>query len=329
MKATKKLIFASVALVAAASLTVGAAFAWFSYRSDVELDSVQFGVGSGDEHLMVAVAEVGEDPAVGFSYSLSEETIKNVINDGSDIKYQPLTIKGASGEVSKSDAIALEGKDGSPATSAEYAEFDLIFRYTPATSDAQMPHLILNDGSVIKANPESDASYPSSIPVWWNAEEADTYQSKYGPTIAVGGEIKARARDAARIAFIYGADSGKENKIWAPSETFDSGSVQTSDSRKGYYAGNLASDYAKYVYGASQSDVVTPSYASRVYAANGASNTADNAIAQFPVISPEKSYSELRITVKVWLEGKDGDCLPNVAGDQFAFLLKFRTGTIA
>lgn len=329
MKATKKLIIASVSLVAAASLAVGATFAWFSYRSNVELGSVQFGVGSGDENLLVAVAKVGETPAESsFAYTLSEETIKGVINEGSDITYQPLTVRGASGEVGATDAITLEKQGGSNATGSDYAEFDLVFRYTPAAGNSTMPYLILNDGSVITADPADDASYSSSITAWWSAEEEGTYQNKYGPSIATGGTIKARARDAARVAFIYGDSSSKTNKIWAPSEE-QAPSVTTSDSPSGYYKNNLASDYAKHL-GATLSDVVTPTYASRVYAAdNGQSDTINNTIAQFPAISGGKSYSELKITVKVWLEGKDGDCLPSVAGDQFAFLLKFKTGTVS
>ena len=59
MKATKKLILAAVSLVAASSLTVGSTFAWFSYRSSVELGSVEFSVDSGSEYLQVAVTEVG------------------------------------------------------------------------------------------------------------------------------------------------------------------------------------------------------------------------------------------------------------------------------
>ena len=329
MKARKKLVVAAVSLVAAASLTVGATFAWFSYQSHVDLGEVQFGVGSGDENLLVAVAEVGQS-AGKFAYSVSTEDIKSIINkgnSGADITYQPLTIKDASGEVSGSDEISLVTQSGSPATGKEYATFDLVFRYTPAAGSTTDTYLVLNEGSIVNADP-ADATYTPSSPIsaWWDSGQAEANKNKYGPELNPGDTIKARARDAARVAFVYG-DTSKTNKIWAPSEDFES-SIKTSDTRKGYYLENLAKDYATYL-GSSQADYATPSYASRVFAADNSENDDTNSvIAKFTAPSGT-TYSELRITVKVWLEGKDGDCLPSVVGDKFSFLLKFRTGTIS
>ena len=101
MKATKKLILATISLVAASSLTVGSTFAWFSYRSDVSLGSIDFSVDSGSENLQVAVTEVGgtysEDD---FKYSLTTEAVANAIkknNFGAPIVYQPLTVTEDSG----------------------------------------------------------------------------------------------------------------------------------------------------------------------------------------------------------------------------------------
>ena len=328
MKARKKLVVAAVSLVAAASLTVGATFAWFSYQSHVDLGEVQFGVGSGDENLMVAVAEVGQSPVGGFGYSPAAEDIKKVINKGDAVTYQPLTVKDASGEVSGSDEISLVTQSGSAATDKNYATFDLIFRYTPAADSTTDTYLVLNEGSLVNADP-ADATYTPDSPIqaWWTSGEAESNKMKYGAELNPGDTIKARARDAARVAFVFGEASSKTNKIWAPSEAI-SGSIKTSDTPKGFYLENLAKDYAAFL-GASQADYNTPSYASRVFAAkNSEKDDTNSVIAKFPAPS-DKSYSELRITVKVWLEGKDGDCIPSVDGDKFSFLLKFRTGTLS
>ena len=209
MKATKKLILATISLVAASSLTVGSTFAWFSYRSDVSLGSIDFSVDSGSENLQVAVTEVGgtysEDD---FKYSLTTEAVANAIkknNFGAPIVYQPLTVTEDSGSnVLPTNLIRLKNRDGSDASVSTYATFDLIFRYTPAKITDAMPSLLLDYGSIITANPEDDDNYTPSV----SCEPTEELMEKlkngdYGKTLSEGDKIKARARDAARVAFLF------------------------------------------------------------------------------------------------------------------------------
>ena len=332
MKATKKLIVAAVSLVAAASLTVGATFAWFSYQSNVGLGSVQFSVDSGDENLLVAVTSVGGTPTPSsFAYTLSENTIKSQINGGSPVLYKPLTVKeDANNTVSAANGITLLAKDENTAAGlADYATFDLVFRYTPVAG-RDMPNLILDYGSEINEVDPNDGAYSPTNKVYaWETT------SKYGASLSRDGEIIARARDAARVAFVYKEDESTKNKVWAPSEALHESMSEedTPDSPRGFFKGNLASDYERHIGGESIPEVVAPTYEGRVYSGLETQKADKNnfkysAIAQFPTLQENSSYSELRITVKVWLEGKDGDCLPCVLGDEFAFLLKFRTSTI-
>ena len=335
MKASKKLAIAVVALTAAASLTVGSTFAWFAYQSNVELGSVQFGVDSGDENLMVAVTSVGGSATPSsFTYSPNEATIKSQINGGSPVVYKPLTVKDDGGNtVSDTNEIALLAQDENTAAEAgDYATFDLIFRYTPVKGNATMPKLILDYGSEVKAVEPADGPYKPTNKVY-----AWTQSDQYGDTaFNQNEEIIARACNAARVAFVYQESGATKNKVWAPNEALAVGmqSGDTSDSPKGFYKGNLANDYERHVNGLGVAQIVPPVYASRVYSGIQTQTKEENnfdysTIAEFPEITGDKTYSELRITVKVWLEGKDGDCLPTVMGDEFAFLLKFRTSTIA
>ena len=338
MKATKKLIAATVSLIAAASLTVGSTFAWFSYQSNVELGSVQFSVDSGDENLMVAVVAPDQNvtPANGsFAYTLSESTIKKQINGNTEIKYKPLTIANVNGEVSSTTPIQLQTRGGVNATYADYAAFDLVFRYTPKKGNTtHMPDLILDNGSVITAKTEDALFDPNhKIYAWKNANENEI---SYGVPLEMDEQIKARARDAARVAFIYKEGEATKNRIWAPSE--DLGALtdsDTSDQKKGFYKGNLAYDFDVHSHPDTQIDpVVTPRYLedSRVYAEiqnpEQGVNFRYSKIASFPALSGGATYSELRITVRIWLEGNDGDCLSTVEDDVFAFLLKFRTSPV-
>lgn len=335
MKASKKLTIAVVALTAAASLTVGSTFAWFAYQSNVELGSVQFGVDSGDENLMVAVTSVGGSATPSsFSYSPKAATIKSQINSGNPVVYKPLTVKDdGSNTVSATNVIDLWEQDEQTAPGAgDFATFDLIFRYTPVKGNTTMPSLILDYGSEVKAVDPTDGPYKPTNKVY-----AWTWSDQYGDaSFDQDEEIIARACNAARVAFVYQESGTTKHKIWAPNEALAEGMQSeddTSDSPKGFYKGNLANDYERHLKGPEVAQIVPPIYASRVYSGIAKQTAQKNnfdysTIAQFPAITGDNTYSELRITVKVWLEGKDGDCLPTVMGDEFAFLLKFRTSTI-
>lgn len=341
MKATKKLIFAAVSLVAAASLTVGSTFAWFSFQSNVELAAVQFSVDSGDENLQVAVVAYGaSDPESSeFSYSLTEGQIKAKINGGTEIKYKPLTVSGAdaSNTVAATDPIVLVHEDKSNPLPGSYAVFDLVFRYTPVKADGEtitMPSLVLNSDSDISAgnipaDDESGVTIPSLTSAWADFDETD-----YGVALNEGDLINARARDAARVAFLYDDKGTTRNKVWAPSEAFDNDiKTYTSDRARGFYLNNLASDYK-----VQTKDSVTnsaspaPIYLSRIYKSlenpTSVNDFLYSKIAEFPKLSGTSTSSQLRVTVKVWLEGTDGDCLESFQNDKFAFILKFRTSTI-
>ena len=338
MKATKKLIAATVSLIAAASLTVGSTFAWFSYQSNVELGSVQFTVDSGDENLMVAVVAPDQKatPANGsFAYTLSESTIKKQINGNTEIKYKPLTIADVTGEINATTPIKLKTKGGVNATYADYAAFDLVFRYTPKKGNTtQMPDLILDNGSVITAKTDDALFDPNNkIYSWKNANENEI---SYGVSLGMDEQIKARARDAARVAFIYEEGEATKSRIWAPSEDLGTlTDLDTSDQAKGFFKGNLAYDFDVHTHPDTVIEpVVTPRYSedARVYAEvqnpQKGVNFRYSKIASFPALSGGATYSELRITVRVWLEGNDGDCLSTVEEDVFAFLLKFRTSPV-
>ncbi len=336
MKATKKLAAAVISLVAAASLTVGSTFAWFSYQSSVSVGSVNFSVDSSDENLQVAVVAVGANPTPSdFTYTLSETAVKAAINGGKTIAYKPLTVKDdGSDTVSDTNVVELLEKDETTkAGGGSYAAFDLVFRYTPyktagGTPSTTMPSLVLNYGSQITTNtthtPDSATLYA------WDNFDA----SKYGIALTKDSPIEARARDAARVAFLFDDGGTPKNKIWAPSEERDSAITDslTSDRVQGYYKGNLASDYNLQHGAEGAVAVVAPTYANRVYAGiqspAAATDFQYSEITTFPAVAGANSYSELRLTVKVWLEGKDGDCIESVREDDFAFLLKFRTSTL-
>lgn len=333
MKVTKKLIGASVALVVAASLTVGSTFAWFTYQSNVQLEKVGFFVDSGDENLQIAVVKADETPGNGdFVYSLPATDIVNKIRkvgdpDEVNVVYKALTL--ASDTVLDTDPIELQKADGSAAQLGEYATFDLVFRYTPfkGVNASNIPWLVLDYGSAVTAEIDDTNYMPThSIGAWGNFDAND-----YGIELKKDDVIKARARDAARVAFVFGESTNKQSKVWAPSEEFDTTTIRTSDTAKGFYKGNLASDF-RTSQGYTTTAVTTPVYNNRIYAAiqnpTQANDFNNSTIAKLSLPAEGTTYSEFRMTVKVWLEGRDGDCIDAIFGDQFNFALKFRTSLL-
>ncbi len=319
MKATKKLIGAAVALVAAASLTVGSTFAWFSARDNATIDAAKFTVDSQANALQIAIqaASATVDPAESaYKYTISSTDIQTAVNNGAPdpVKYSALT--------SDDDGITLTKKGSATNVTEGYATFKLYMR-----TNIEDAYLVLDNTSEIAAVDPKPAAVPvikSPIAIAQNA---------YGlhNAIAVDGEIKdVRAANAARIAFINGGDS----VVWAPHETLDNTisniGDKTNDAPAGYYENNLAYDYNKAM--DSTTDPVTvATYTHRVYAAKDPANASDpvkyyaeNKIAQFGNTKAGDGYYHLTLTVKIWLEGTDGDCFDAILNDEFLYNLSFK-----
>jgi len=319
MKASKKLVGAIVALAAAASLTVGSTFAWFTARNTVSTDEINLGVTSGSGSLQIAVVKDAGTPVYGYSTKLNDLVPAGTAFEAltSSDGGQTLKEKGASNATAKTNS---------------YVTFELKFR-----TDVSGGKLVLGQDSKITASEDAtDASYPA-VYVWEPVEgefETDTAiagSTAYGDTAlgVVGSEIKAKAAHAARVSFIQ--TSGY--KVWAPFESRETGddTVKTSDTVGGFYKGNLAADYLNHLRklddpSAAKENITAETYGNnRVYSAQSATETDDkNVIATFGTIADGDTYAELTLTVKIWLEGTDGDCLDSILKDTFKVKLGFR-----
>ena len=300
MKASKKLIGAIASLAVAASLTVGTTFAWFSSQSSVSTENIEMNVTSGSDALQVAVlAKDGVESDVNFKYVLSADEVKTAMGA---VTYTALT--------SADDGKTITEKGGAAATGG-YAEFKFVFRTTMENAK-----LILSDTAAVTASDSSSAE-----PVIWEEKKGS---AEYGALIGDNGEINAKAAHAARVAFIVDTNA----KVWAPFEEYTVDASKTSDVAAGYYKGNLASDYNKFLNPA-LSAVTAQTMLNRVYRAkDAATNDAVNVVAAFPTTKAGDFY-QLTVTVKIWLEGTDGDCLDAILKDTFGVAFGFRAAKIS
>ena len=301
MKASKKLIGAIVSLAVAASLTVGTTFAWFSSQSSVSTENIEMNVTSGSDTLQMAVlAKDGAESAANFKYVLSASEIGAAMGS---VTYTPLT--------SADDGLTITERGVSTAATGGYAEFKFVFRTTMENAS-----LVLSETSAVTASDSSSAE-----PVIWEEKKGS---AEYGALIGDNGEINAKAAHAARVAFIEDTNA----KVWAPFEEHTVDASKTSDGAAGYCKGNLASDYNQSLH-PTWSAVTAQTMLNRVYRAkDAATNDAVNVVAAFPTTKTGDFY-QLTVTVKIWLEGTDGDCLDAILKDTFGVAFGFRAAKIS
>ena len=304
MKASKKLIGAIAALTVAASLTVGTTFAWFSSQASVSTENIGMNVTSGSDTLQIAVlAKDAAESTANFKYVLSAEEVKAAMGA---VTYTALT--------SADDGKTITEKGGAAATGG-YAEFKFVFRTTMENAK-----LILSDTAAVTASTTTNT-------ITWQEWEQDEYKNKdYGTTITAGA-INTKAAYASRIAFLEGTNA----KVWAPYEELGTGAdaTNTNDAPAGYYKENLASDYNISKGVADATAVTAQPMTNRVYRAkDAATNDAVNVIAAFPTAKMGDFY-QLTVTVKIWLEGTDGDCLDAILSDMFGVAFGFRAATVS
>jgi len=272
-------------------------------------------------------------------------------NDKNDTTEGNNTLTEVTGSTSTEKATTYIAASGSGDTATakskatgSYLTFDLVFRTDVATN------LVLTQNSKVEA-PTGDNS--SKIYAW---EKLD--KNKYGThdDIAKDSAIGARAANAVRVAFAnVHAPSGTDgkNKYWAPNEYYvngaASGDIADTVTNKpkvnsstgleisstaagsdknyfaGYYKGNLAGDFNKYV-------GVYTNYVDKQVAfdkglslisdtSTEISNDSDSVIGTF---SSSDGAKYMIMTVYIWIEGTDGDCFDDVLGDAFSCFMEFK-----
>lgn len=328
ISSTKKLIGASVALLASIGIAASSTFAWFTTSQSVTVDQFSAKVVAGTDSLTMAV--VAPDATVDattingatFSSTLSSSTISTIV--GTEVKLTAATTSDGKAFTDKANGTVSANQ-----TAGGYISFKLIFRNRAQTGMTSTLHL---DESSIDASADGktvpyNATQFSTI----NDHASDSY---YGTNPVIDGTapsqtLKAFAAHAARVTFV---DSADVVKIWAPNERdADGGNDGGSDAQttaSGYYLQNLANDYMNGYFGTTET-LSQASLANSVVASSTIGD-ANKVGADFTTVaSAAADYVYTSLLVNIWIEGTDGDCFDAILEDAFTTTMKFTVKTAA
>jgi hypothetical protein len=240
---------------------------------------------------------------------------------------------------SSDNGATLQDKDGKEVdkTTSQFLEFTLVFRSDIAGS------LVL--GSDSKVDPSEGATVKGV------AAPDEIAEKKYGSNskIEQGGTIVARAANASRVSFTSMNYSVSDNKatalttvaatnVWCPNEDNASGADSTNTETttgKGFWKGNLANDYYNWMMNKENDSKNTDGYENNVVVYNSEStNKTESVIATFgndnkttvaaTTTTSKHEYYEATVTIRIWIEGNDGDCLDAIFGDSMSVSLQFQ-----
>ena len=273
MKASKKLITASVALVASLAVSVGSTFAWFTTSNYVAVGGINANVTTADSDVEVRQVASNGDVIKDWAYSVqldlsveSENLLLTALGDPSTNGVNLYDRENYAKEVNETstgtkttangtstenlqDAVAKEG----------FLEVYLQFR----TKTEGVNGIYLSKASTVTGT----EGKRENVQAWAGIE------NKYGTDVTVGEEIHAEAKDAVRIGFYTvgeytkGADREASREltasltaigVWAPNEFLLNGAVYDGETdystsnlyrglMNGYYQNNLAKDYEAYL----------------------------------------------------------------------------------
>lgn len=335
ISSTKKLIGASVALLASIGIAASSTFAWFTTSQSVTVDKFSAQVVAGSDSLTMAVVASGtaftsvseQATAINgatFSGKLDSAAITKIV--GNDVKLKAATTTDGTSFADKG-GVAVNANQ----TTGGYISFRLIFRNRTQTGMTSTLHL--DDGSKIDAS-ETGKTVPYSA-AQFATIASHLSDNHYGtnPIITGGGNdqtLKAYAAHAARVTFV---DATNAAKIWAPNERNADGGNDNAEAEQtatmaGYYLNNLANDYMNDYFGTTggldQANLEKAVVAADTYDTNNQVGAGFAAVTGAPA-----DYVYTSVLVNIWIEGTDGDCFDAILEDTFTTTMKFTVNTTA
>lgn len=339
MKASKKLIGASVALVAALAVSVGTTFAWFTTNDTVTVEGISANVTTGDSNLEVAILDEAGVALSGYAYTLNlGEKISDKL---AALKWNALTDKGAAQAATTTNGFNLTtmGKkegvnamdvNGSTIKEGNYLAFTLAFR-TPSNDDNKADGVEL----VLTSNSSVASKHANEIDGATDAQKAkyaplvatdNTLETEYGFTdFGANQPINVKAQDAMRLAFhqltgnkVEVADkAGSSGYVWIPSEgTGNSGDDVESE------VYNLAKAceemFTEETYDSLETKYADPGYETEL--------ELDESVV-ITLTDSNDGYLSGYLRVIIWLEGTDSDCLNSIFNDLVEISLEFKLAT--
>ncbi len=343
MKATKKIVGAACALIAAVALSAGSTFAWFTANSQVSIGNVTADVVTKGGDLQISLVTPNASGATptysydGWKSSISSAEVQAKLPN--DLKLDHVTTDGNDGKTMKTiegDAIT----DTTNPSTHNYVEFTFALRSTTAMD------IYLVGGTTLTSEVKTVSGATAITPVsCWGDVAANTYGKNQNTDWTAESQISAKAQCASRVSFEDVNDNA--TKVWAPWETKENGGndltkaeLEAKDpaviANYGYYTTyesgddatkvetmgkNLAGDVARQGGKGAAYFGATTAYTNKISPAAGTTITRGTPADATEVAVADAAGSKLCtltagqpkvITVRMWIEGNDGDCLNSI-----------------
>ena len=293
MKNTKKLLIATIMLVFAFVAAVSSTFAWFTMQQEAEVSNLELQAAAAGTDLQVSLT--GEDGSYGYTVSLATTGAKlvPVTYDKSDNKFYQLAIDTAAANKGKymyEEATAIAPGTAEGADNEGYLVYDLYFK----TSSEDEVNLMLDMTSIFVADGDDNI--------------LGTLRLMFVP---VNGETLDYTN-----AIIY-EHNYDENSTFGTGDYFDDANkyiAYNAFTHTSYPFLNAIDDDGKYT-------LNDAFFATRKYTTNEAYNASEKTLA----LGTIDNTNAVHYSVRIWLEGWDGDTTSEAATQKFVTYMRFFT----
>lgn len=326
-KATKKLLISAMILVVAVSLAATSTFAWFTMNNEPQVEGFDVNVTTLDGLYISLSPEGAADPSATAkgqpgtfkSYVTADEVLAAIkaynsgvfTEGGSGVNLLDLThATTADGATFSQNDFATTSDD----TTTHYT-FRLYF-YSNSNYKVQLNVTDVYEEGVQQGSIVSSEAAPDQLPIkaWkeiaLNTGTSGFYAHELGDAtddnnIAIGTDIVAAAKDAARISF----NDGTTVNFWDPNPT------------TGYtdnIEGNIAWDYYKFVSNEAETVFTIAQTNSLIFTGTPLTQSTD-----LVTLTEEGNGYNGYLDISIWLEGWDANCFNSILKDKLTIALQF------
>lgn len=302
-KAKKRLLFSVAALVIAIAVATGSTFAWFTINREVNVEEMDISVTAGSQGIYIAAKKTGP-----YKTALNMDDLVTA-GYNKDAKLDALT---------SADGKVITDRGSNTALTKESGKFIEMTFYFRATGET-MPIIDLketkddNRSTVLLPHTTNNAQ---TVDNTWKAINIGDYGQ--ARAIPLNGKIEARAAHAARVSFDALAHDkvAKNTRVWDPfygdTTTFCGLANSANGGKLDNSVGNFALEYYNETKAPDEPKLTWPT--DGIVATEAKDDFFKNVLVLSETSTPKVYEGEL--TIRIWLEGWDGDCMTSILGDK-------------
>ncbi len=303
-RSSNNLIKSLIILILALGVAGASTYAWISSNNSARIDGFNLEI-KGDSNLLISLS--GENGS--YKSAISKADIEQYLLDkyGSSFKLTPAT---------SDNGKSFTDLDGST-DDISYASITLYFQ----SNAKQDIFLSSNPLSNFVISERREGASGNVIDAW---KELDTVYGQ-SSVIEKGSKVYASAMNAIRVSFVEGDNA----VVWYPNPDKGFNGDYNYKSLPEFVPYSLSTDYLNEVFGYNLS---VPGYYSTLCSKNYADMESGNYIIADKLLTLE--YDEANgsyrgeLTVNIWLEGWDGDCIDSIVDDILTINLQFQSALV-